>query len=576
LFKRRNDLPDWRHHDEPFNDFALQPLLPFKLSERGPGVAWHEASEDGPVELIVGAGRGGQPGHFQFRPGKITRLSENSGFSVPDDMTGLTVWKGPEPSHSLLFGLSRYENPNAEGLGTWPLSPDTGAANVTPGWSTEGSGALALADVDGDGNLELAVVGHAEPRRYPYSYATRVYRWRDGGWREDSALRISLPPGTIPNGMVWSDLNNDGRPEWVVACEWGPIRVFAYRQGRFIDTTADWGLDEWSGLWQGVTAGDFNGDGRMDLAASNWGSNSPIQADAGSPLTLAYGELFRPGVVALVETEFLPGTKTLTPSRPLHELATALPFLQQHFSSFKQYSEAPLEAVLGERKVLARTATANTLESMVFLNLGTRFEGRPLPPEAQWAPGFGVCVGDFNGDGREDLFVAQNFSAMRADWAPVNEGTGLLLLGDGSGGFKALSRAESGIDLQGDQRGAAVADFNGDGRLDLAVGVRGKEPGVFENTNSPAGVRVHLTGLRGNADAIGTVIQAASEDHWGPAREIHAGSGYWSQDGRIQVIHGPEGAPVDRLRVRWPGGAVTETAVSDAGTLTKIDQPGGR
>jgi hypothetical protein len=52
---------------------------------------------------------------------------------------------------------------------------------------------------------------------------------------------------------------------------------------------------------------------------------------------------------------------------------------------------------------------ASTFDSMVFLNRGDAFEAQPLPVEAQFAPAFGLAVGDFDGDGNEDLFLAQNF-----------------------------------------------------------------------------------------------------------------------------------------------------------------------
>ena len=112
---------------------------------------------------------------------------------------------------------------------------------------------------------------------------------------------------------------------------------------------------------------------------------------------------------------------------------------------------------------------ADWLETTALLNRGDHFEARVLPLEAQLAPGFAVCVADYDGDGNEDVFLSQNFFAVNADTSRYDAGRGLLLQGDGQGGFRAVPGQESGIKVYGEQRGAAVCDFDGDGRTDLVV-----------------------------------------------------------------------------------------------------------
>jgi hypothetical protein len=58
----------------------------------------------------------------------------------------------------------------------------------------------------------------------------------------------------------------------------------------------------------------------------------------------------------------------------------------------------------------------------------------------------------------------------------------------------------------------------------------------------------------------------------GPLREIHAGSGYWSQDSAVQVMSVPEN-PV-AIWVRWPGGKVTMTAIPAGAREVQIDREG--
>src|SRR6266566_6497533 len=60
MFEDVSGLLSHRHHEEEYDDFARQPLLPNKLSQLGPGVAWYDVDGDGWEDLIIGSGRGGR------------------------------------------------------------------------------------------------------------------------------------------------------------------------------------------------------------------------------------------------------------------------------------------------------------------------------------------------------------------------------------------------------------------------------------------------------------------------------------------------------------------------------------
>ena len=174
--------------------------------------------------------------------------------------------------------------------------------------------------------------------------------------------------------------------------------------------------------------------------------------------------------------------------------------------------------------------------------------------EAQVAPVFGIVVGDLDGDGNEDIFVSQNFFAVAPDTSRCDAGCGLWLKGDGHGGFVAVPGQKSGIAIYGEGRGAALADYDHDGRLDLAVGQNGNTTRLYRNAGARPGLRVRLKGPPGNPQGIGAVIQLKNANgRSGPAHEVHAGGGYWSQDSAdlvLGAIDEPEG-----LSVKWPGGA---------------------
>jgi len=408
-----------------------------------------------------------------------------------------------------------------------------------------------LADVDGDGDLDLFVGGRVIPGRYPEAASSRLFRNEGGSFVKDAANSASLTSVGLVSGAVFSDLDGDGDVELVLACEWGGLRVFRNQEGKFSDITSELGLAEKTGWWNGVTTGDFDGDGDQDLAASNWGRNTPYEPYRGRPLELYYGDFDGNQVIDLVEAHYDVALRQTVPWRPLDFLAAGMPGMRERFPSYRAYGKASVEGVLATQFSAARRLEARWLESSVFINDGGKFRVEALPIEAQLSPAFGISAGDLDGDGAEDLLLSQNCFAVDA-WTPrYDAGLGLWLKGDGRGGFSAVPGRESGIRVYGEQRGSALADFDRDGRLDVVVTQNGAETKLYRNVTARKGLRVRLRGGPWNPHGVGAVVRVGDGQKWGPAREIHAGSGYWSQDGAVQVL-GQLGS-VTHVWVRWPG-----------------------
>src|SRR5205809_5801878 len=251
--------------------------------------------------------------------------------------------------------------------------------------------------------------------------------------------------------------------------------------------------------------------------------------------------------------------KTEVPERRWRSAGTALPFLREKFSTYEAYGKASLKEIYGDKLKQMKVVEANTLESMVFLNRDDHFEARALPLEAQWAPAFAVCVGDYDGDGKEDVFLSQNFFATNPENWRCDAGRGLWLRGDGKGNLVAVPGQQSGIKVYGEQRGAALCDYDGDGRVDLVVTQNGAETKLYHNVGAKPGLRVRLQGPAGNPHGIGAQLRLVCGQWQGPVREIHAGGGYWSQDSAVQVMSAPE--PPTHLQIRWPGGKASTNSI---------------
>lgn len=556
------------HHEAEFDDFERQPMLPRRLSQLGPGVTWYDLDGDGWEDLLDGGGaKEHQVLYLNNGRGEFSAMRRQA---APErDQTTLLATKSAEGTVSLLMGLSNYEDGRQEGAGVvhYDLQRDAETTAVPAGNSSVGPLALGLVGE----KLALFVGGRVRSGRYPEAAASQLYLGDGRKWTLDTNSAAVLASIGLASGATFTDWDGDGQMELVVTSEWGPIHVYAIRAGRWTEITLDLGLDAFVGWWNGVTAGDFDGDGRLDLLASNWGGNSKYQRHRDRSLRLYYGDWMGAGRVDMLEAYYEPSLGKYVPFLPLDQLRQVCPALVEPFATFAAYSAAGIEDILGSAHRTTPFLEANWLETTLFLNRGTHVEAKPLPAEAQLAPAFGVSVGDIDGDGNDDAFLSQNYFGVDAETSRSDAGRGLWLRGDGRGGLTPVPAQQSGVDLNGEQRGCALCDYDHDGRVDLVVAQNRGAIGLFRNVGGKPGLRVRLRGPKWNPDAIGATIRLRYGERSGPARLVQAGSGYWSQESLIQVF-GRAGHPT-AVHVRWPGGGITEEPIAATDRKILVSSP---
>jgi enediyne biosynthesis protein E4 len=552
-FKDVSALLNHEHLEDDFDDWSVQPLLPRRLSRLGPGVGWFDANGDGWDDLIVSAAAGGRLALYLNEKGQSFR-SITSATPIQSDQGAVVGWADGSGKRRLLVAHSNFgvERAAASELRDYSLDDLGGSTALTDGVGVtlgEASpGPLALADVDGDGDLDLFVGGRFRPGRYPEAVSSAIWLNENGQWRHSPELSAPFESLGLVSGASFGDLDGDGVMDLALAVEWGPVRLFVNRAGRFEEKTQAWGFADKRGWWTGVTMGDFDGDGRLDLAVGNWGRNSIYELNLPGALRIYYEAEAEGDIVRLIEA-WRDGQDWF-PVRTRPWLARGFPELPQRIGTHEAYGQSTVTAIWGSRDTPLRNVEANYFESAVFLNRGTSFECLPLPREAQRAPVFAVTAGDFDGDGIEDLFLSQNFFGGGSDLTREDGGRGLWLRGVGDGTFAAV---ESGVRIQGEQRGAALADFDRDGRVDLVVAQNNGSTMLYRNERGRRGLRVVLRGPAENPDGVGAQVRLRHADgSRGPVRNIQAGSGYWSQDSPVAVLGMSESALA--LEIRWPGG----------------------
>lgn len=175
------------------------------------------------------------------------------------------------------------------------------------------------------------------------------------------------------------------------------------------------------------------------------------------------------------------------------------------------------------------------------------YTGGEIKPSTAWHAQFE----DVNNDGRMDLFVAKGNVSEMPDFAMKDPNN--LLIQESDGRFREVGE-EAGVASFRTSRGAALADFNLDGLLDLVVVNRGDKAQLWRNASRDAGrfVAVKLRQEGPNRDAAGAWIELR-RDKAVSRREITVGGGHaGGQSGWIHFGLGQSGTA--ELRVLWPGG----------------------
>ena len=575
LFSEVKEVSAAKHSETFFDDFALQPLLPNKLSHHGPGVAVGDINLDGKNEFIVSSARGQSMTINQIEGQSINSKEIPSAgiHSISEDMSPL-IFDADKDGDMDLFvvsgGVEAEQDSTAlrdrlylnDGSGNYNLAP----TESLPPFQVSGS-AAAAADFDRDGDLDLFVGGRLRRGEYPTSPKSTLLR---NDTAEDKIVKFSDVTQDVSAalgncGMVtsalWSDADGDGWIDLILSIEWGPVKIFLNKKGKLVESTRQSGLSIYKGWWNGLAARDLDGDGDMDYVATNFGLNTKYHPSKKKPAQIYYGKFGDAKKPSIVEAKV--SEDCILPVRGKSCSQNAMPFVAEKFRTYHSFASATLTDIYSQSSLQqAQSFEVNYLESALLINDGkAHFEVRPLPELSQIAPGFGVVATEVNGDGFADIYLVQNFYHPQRETGKMGGGMSVLLLGDGSGSFSEVWPNNSGLLVPEDARGLSSCDWNDDGWVDFAIGVNDGKMKLFENNakirDELRSLKLRLSYADGNPTGIGSKVSVLMDDGMVQSGEVSAGGSYLSQSSADLFFGLGVDKMVKSINVRWPDGQQT-------------------
>ncbi|WP_405292466.1 VCBS repeat-containing protein [Algibacter sp. Ld11] len=453
----------FKHTEDSYDDFELEPLLPHKNSQLGAALTVGDINGDGLEDFFVGNAAGSKSEmYIQNTSGSFEVLDGPWYEDFQNEDTGALLFDADGDGDLDLYVVSGGNDP------TKPAKyyQDRLYVNTTNGFikstkslpKVNSSGLVVISeDYDNDGDFDLFVGGRIFPGKYPFPAKSYILR-NDGG--KDEFIKYTdvtkdVLPTLTETGLVtsalWDDFNNDGKVDLIVTGEWMPIRFFENTGKSFKEVTNHFGFENKTGWWNCIEKVDYDNDGDLDYLAGNLGLNYKYKAKKEAPFEVYANDFDENGSMDIVLTSKKKGIQL--PLRGRECSSQQVPAIKKRFETFELFANATLADIYGQAMLdKSLHYQVNTFANSWIENKGDgNFTLHELPTRVQFSSINDLEVFKFGDSGVSDILVGGNLYQSEVETPRNDASYGLLFSGSSNPKEVVLqNNYENGLFIKGE------------------------------------------------------------------------------------------------------------------------------
>jgi enediyne biosynthesis protein E4 len=454
----------WKHQENDFTDFEINPLLPNQYSKLGGAIACGDLNGDGNYDFVCG-GAMGQPTNIFFQKQDASFFSKNLfvSDSIFEDMGILIFDVDGDGDNDIYIASGGYEYSDGDEKLLHRLYINDGKGNFSRSNNLSqiktSASTVTACDFDKDGDMDLFVGGRVKSHHYPEFPESYLLQNENGKLID---VTDEVAPGLKQIGMVtaslWTDFNDDGWFDLIVVGEYMHPEFFRNNgKGKLMRITDEMNFGQkMSGFWNSITGADIDNDGDTDYILGNLGLNTRWKPTQTDPLELLASDFDMNGSLDIITTYRENGKSY--PVKQLVRYKERISGLSKKYYKAAFFADATVFDIFPkDRYKSAIHLRVYESASGILINKGNNnFEFKILPAEAQFSPVFGIYAEDFDGDDNIDILLIGNFHGVEVERGKYTALNGLLLTGNGKGNFSVNHEAKNQFVVPGDAKALAL------------------------------------------------------------------------------------------------------------------------